>query len=69
MTMLAHDSRFQKEKMFPAFPDMFGMTDAEIEALPPCVQYFKCNGRIEEGDPGCGDKKFNMTICPERDGR
>ena len=50
-------------------PDMFGMTDAQIESLPTMTKYFMCNGNVEGGDPGCGDKKFNMTICPERDGR
>ena len=69
MTILALDSHFQKETVFPAFPDMFGMTDAEIGEIPPYVQYFKCNNKLEEGDPGCGDRRFNMTICPERDGR
>ena len=69
MTVLAMDTRFQQDRMYPGFPDMFGKTDAEIAALPPYVQYFKCNNRIEEGDPGCGDYKFNMSLCPQRTGR
>lgn len=69
MNMLVMDDKFQKEKMYPGFPDMFGMTDAQIADTPPFIQYFKCNNMIEAGDPGCADNKFNMTMCTERNGR
>ena len=46
-----------------AAPDMFGMSDAQIEKVPPYVQYLKCEEKVESGDPGCKDNKFNLTMC------
>ncbi|CAB9513084.1 expressed unknown protein [Seminavis robusta] len=69
LTLLKMDMRYQKDKIMPVLPDMFGKTDAEIAALPPFIRYFKCQERVEAGDPGCDDNKFNMTLCPERTGR
>jgi hypothetical protein len=47
-----------------AVPDSFGLSQVELDAMPPYVQSYKCNGEIERGDPGCDDKKWtpwNLT--------
>ena len=49
-----------------ALPDMFGMTEADAQALPPFVRDFKCEGNLEKGDPSCGLHKYNDDICPGR---
>jgi hypothetical protein len=69
MTVLAMDKQFSTETIVPAFPNMMGMTDAEIAALPPYVQYFRCENSVETGDPGCGENKFNASMCNERAAR
>jgi len=69
LPLLAMDRRFRESKIIPAFPDTFGKTDAEIEVMPKYVQYFKCDEKVEAGDPGCNDLKFNHTICAERTGQ
>ena len=68
MTILAFDEVYAKKKVQAAFPDMFGMTDSQIAALPPYVQYFKCEDQVEAGEPGCDTHKFNTTICKSRNG-
>lgn len=47
-------------------PDSFGLSDAEIDKMPPLVQNFRCNGEIESGEPYCKSLKYNLTICPTR---
>jgi hypothetical protein len=69
MTVLGLDSNYANEKIVTGFPDMMGMTDSQIAALPRYVQYFKCEGKTESGDPGCDDNKFNETLCTERAGK
>ena len=69
MTVLGMDHDYEFNTMFGAFPDMFGMSDDQIAAQPPYVQYFKCDGAIEKGEPGCVDHKFNLTYCPDRQAR
>jgi hypothetical protein len=49
-----------------AIPDTFGLSDDEISKMPPYIQNFKCENRIEEGDPYCKDAKYNLTYCPTR---
>jgi len=66
MTTLGMSDYFEKKVAFENLPDMLGKTDAEIAALPKYLQYFKCEGKIESGDPGCGDNKFNKTFCEKR---
>ena len=61
-----HENHTLKEEMTQAFPETFGLTDAEIEELPKYVRQMKCGGKIEAGDPGCGQAKFNKTICSKR---
>ncbi|CAB9503658.1 expressed unknown protein [Seminavis robusta] len=69
MTVLGMDLRYEREKIYPGFPDMFGMNDAQINDLPLYVKYFKCEEKVESGDPGCGDDKFNKTMCNNRHAR
>jgi hypothetical protein len=47
-------------------PDTFGMTQEEIEAMSPHTRSFVCQGQVEEGDPYCGDEKFDTAACPDR---
>ena len=47
-------------------PDMYGLSDQEIQAFPPLVRNFKCQGLIEQGIPFCGEERFNKSICPKR---
>lgn len=68
MTVLGMN-RFFKEKIEKAFPDMFGMDDQQINGLPPSVQYFKCEGKVEAGEPGCLEHKYNYTMCQNRKAR
>lgn len=69
MTTLGFDNDYMHNVIEAALPDMFGMTDQQIENLPPWVRYLKCGGGIEVGDPGCKDNKFNNTICDVRKAR
>jgi hypothetical protein len=69
MTTLGMDTKFSTEMIVPAFPNMMGMTDDQIAALPAYVQYFRCENSVESGDPGCNDNKFNKTMCNERAAR
>jgi hypothetical protein len=68
MTVLGFDEAHAK-KVLAAFPDMFGLTREQIAALPPYIQYFKCEGKIEAGEPGCDANKFNNTMCAQRNGK
>jgi hypothetical protein len=47
-------------------PDTWGMGQPEIDALPPNVRNFKCQGVLESGDPYCLDSRFNVDACPDR---
>ena len=53
MTVLGMDMEYEKNAVRAAFPDMLGMNDDQIANQPPFVQYYKCNGAIEDGEPGC----------------
>jgi hypothetical protein len=65
LTVMGWD-RSVEEQAKAAFPDMMGMSDAQIAALPDFVKYYKCSDKIETGDPGCGDNKYNDTLCVNR---
>ncbi|CAB9509111.1 expressed unknown protein [Seminavis robusta] len=69
MTTLAYDDEYFNEVVKPAVPEMMGLSDAEIQQIPRLVRTFKCEGRLESGDPGCKDDKWNETVCPDRRGR
>jgi len=45
------------------------MSEEEIGALPPHIKYFKCENKIENGEPGCAAHKYNYTACVTRTGR
>lgn len=47
-------------------PDTFGKNQQEIDDMPPYVRAFRCDKLIEEGDPYCGDQKFDNSICDWR---
>ena len=69
MTTLAFNSDYMHRVVLKAVPDMMGMTDQQIQRQPPLVQYLKCEGGIESGEPGCQTNKFNNTICDTRKAR
>ena len=49
-------------------PNTFGLSEAEIAAMPRFVQKYKCGsaGQIESAEPLClNDDKFN-PVCPNR---
>ena len=69
MTTLAFNEAYMKGVVVQAVPDMFGLTDEQIQQQPPLIQYFKCEGGIENGDPGCKTNKFNLTLCENRKAR
>ena len=66
MTTLAYNSGYMHNVILEAAPDMMGMTDEQIRNQPPFVQYLKCDGAVESGEPGCKNNKFNNTICEQR---
>ena len=62
--MLLDRTTFQQVK--EALPDMFGLTEAEMAAMPPFVRDFRCGNDVEKGDPNCGVNKYNGNICRNR---
>jgi hypothetical protein len=62
LAALTYDSG-QEKYMNDAIPDTMGLSDEEIKAMPAFVKSFKCGKQIEKGDPGCGYRKFNGTVC------
>jgi hypothetical protein len=51
------------------FPDMEMLSAEDAVALAPFTQYFKCGDKVENGDPKCGEQKYNDAVCPDRQGR
>jgi hypothetical protein len=68
LAALVSDDENVVDAVLAAVPDTFGLTELQIAALPTFVRDFKCNGAIESGEPYCFERKFNMTICPDRKG-
>ena len=66
MTTFSHDVELTNNIIKDVIPDTFGMNDAQIAAMPAYLQYFKCGGKAEAGDPGCNEYKFNNTMCDKR---
>ncbi|GKZ01031.1 hypothetical protein MPSEU_001054500 [Mayamaea pseudoterrestris] len=54
------------KKVFEAVPDTLGRTQEQIDEMPLIVRNFKCDNKIEVGDPGCADLKFTPDHCPDR---
>jgi hypothetical protein len=46
-------------------PDMFGLTQEQIDAIPPNIRDFKCQGQIETGEPTCKMNKWS-PFCEKR---
>lgn len=65
MTALYQDIGEQRaiEKLIP---DSAGVTQEQIDRMPPFVRNFRCGRTIEDGEPHCGEEKFNIKICPDR---
>jgi hypothetical protein len=53
-------------EMYKGIPESTGLSDEEIEAMPEYVRNFKCEGKIESGDPYCGNEKYTKKICSPR---
>lgn len=59
----------QFDSMEEMFPDTFGLSKEDVDAMPRFVRHYKCSGSIEKGDPTCGEYKYsNLEICPKRKG-
>lgn len=75
MTVLGKDWRVHQIQQ-SSFPDTVGLSAADLQALPPLLQYIRCGNEIEDGGPPimsrgilrklCRAHKFNMTVCPDR---
>jgi hypothetical protein len=52
--------------MTEALPDMLGMNQQQIDAVPEFVRYFKCKNQLEKDEPGCSDNKYNDALCSNR---
>lgn len=59
----------QFQAMREVIPDMEGLTEEQINATPPFLRHFVCQGFMEKGDPTCADQKWSMETCPERSER
>jgi hypothetical protein len=63
MGMAAFTYDFQAKA---AIPESFGISEEEIQNLPEYVRNFKCEGKLESGDPYCGKEKYTKYACPIR---
>ena len=52
--------------MMKEIPDMFNMTQEQINATPEYIRHVKCKGAIEKGNPTCGANKYSDAGCIER---
>jgi hypothetical protein len=41
-----------------AIPETLGMSSAQLLEMPPYVRNFKCEGKLEDGEPLCSKEKF-----------
>lgn len=53
------DSTTQR-KLWDGIPDSEGLTEAEIDSMPPYVRAFRCGKQYEKGDI-CGPRKFTVV--------
>uniref|UniRef100_A0A7S4EK37 Uncharacterized protein n=1 Tax=Pseudo-nitzschia australis TaxID=44445 RepID=A0A7S4EK37_9STRA len=60
--------KFYWKQITEAVPDSAGLEMAEIDALPEYIRHFKCDNTLEKGEPFCLEKKYNETVCKEREG-
>ena len=54
--------------MVEDIPDNLGMSDEEIKAMPDLIRSFKCEGKVEAGEPYCLEEKYNTYLCVPRKG-
>lgn len=59
----------ERSAMIDAFPDSHGISEAEIERIPPLLRNAVCSGQFEKGEPHCGEEKYNEHVCPARKGK
>ena len=52
--------------MMKGIPDMFGMTQEQINATPEYIRHVKCEGAIEKGNPTCEANKYSDAGCSKR---
>jgi hypothetical protein len=64
--LLFTESAFYEDSIKDGFPDMFGMNQEQIDAVPEYLRYFRCENKIEKGDPGCGDHKYTDECAPHK---
>lgn len=60
-----HIAETAHDNMVKDIPDMFGLSQEQIDAVPAYVRDMKCNDQFEKGNPTCGANKYN-PICAER---
>ncbi len=53
-------------RMIDNITDCQDFSADQLNAMPPFVRNFKCEGKIESGEPYCNVKKYNDDICPDR---
>jgi len=66
MPTFYQDSGAYKKLVKDNIPDTLGLSETEIQSMPEFVKTFKCGGALENGDPHCGDEKFNDEVCHAR---
>lgn len=54
-------------RMQEGTPDTIGLKSKEIEAMPPMLKYFKCNGAMEKNE--CDEGHKYTEQCPQRFGK
>jgi len=68
LTALYLDNKHWKE-IQGILPEMMGMSEAEMNRVPPYIRHFKCQDQIEQNDPTCRTYRFQENICGNRRGR
>jgi hypothetical protein len=55
--------------MIKEVPEMFGLNQEQIDAIPPFIRHFRCQDQTdqtENGNPTCETEKYSKDICPKR---
>ena len=63
---IIHMVQSEFNEIFARIPDTLGLSQEEIDRMPPMLRYFKCDNQVESGEPGCGDNKFSNDHCTDR---
>jgi hypothetical protein len=64
-----HRPKENTRAMHNAFPDSGYKTEEELAAMPDYVRHFKCQGKIEKGEPHCQEEKYTKGLCDHRAGK